>query len=178
MTNTVTITSAINHPDQWQVQGNNSSVCFTEDGPFKTLDEAKAAVADHAVSCGFREFDLQVDSDAVNINLERAAWAAEWAKDELERAAWAAEDAAEEALTADRTLYNTLIAECESNAPDGVNDLIESGHLNADETIYVEKAATPGEWADLFVGSLQCLLTGGEATPAVVAWFKKNGVAG
>jgi len=168
MTNTVTITSAINHPDQWQVQGNNSSVCFTEDGPFKTLDEAKAAVADHAVSCGFREFDLQVDSDAVGINLERAAWAAEWA----------AEDAAEDALTADRTLYNTLIAKCESSAPDGVNDLIESGHLNADQTIYVEKDATPGEWADLFVGSLQCLLTGGEATPAVVAWFKKNGVAG
>ena len=101
-----------------------------------------------------------------------------WAKDELERAAWIAEDAAEDALIADHTLYNTLIAKCESSAPDGVNDLIESGHLNADQTIYVEKDATPGEWADLFVGSLQCLLTGGEATPAVVAWFKKNGVAG
>ena len=68
MTNTVTITSAINHPDQWQVQGENADGAFTEDGPFATLDEARAAVANHAVSCGFSDFDLQVNEDAVNIN--------------------------------------------------------------------------------------------------------------
>jgi len=78
MTNTITITSHINHPDQWQVQGENADgALFTDDGPFATLDEARAAVATPAVSCGFSDFDLQVDEDAVNINLERAAWAAE-----------------------------------------------------------------------------------------------------
>jgi len=83
MTNTITITSHINHPDQWQVQGENADgALFTDDGPFATLDEARAAVANHAVSCGFSDFDLQVDEDAVNINLERAAWAAEAAAEE------------------------------------------------------------------------------------------------
>jgi hypothetical protein len=46
---------------------------------------------------------------------------------------------------------------------------------NANETIYVEKAATEDQLAELCFGSLECLLCD-SADAAAHAWFKARGV--
>jgi hypothetical protein len=54
-------------------------------------------------------------------------------------------------------------------------DVIESGRVNADCTIYIEKAAPVSDWDRLALASL-CDALSCCANPRAVAWFTKLGV--
>lgn len=57
-----------------------------------------------------------------------------------------------------------------------VLNLIGSGAENAWSTINVEKAAPESEWEYIFKGSIASLLSTGEYSKQVVAWFAKRGI--
>lgn len=58
-----------------------------------------------------------------------------------------------------------------------VENLIESGRINADDTIFVDKAAKVGEWESLFVGSIESLLCD-DANVSARRWFSTRGIRG
>lgn len=59
-----------------------------------------------------------------------------------------------------------------------VEQLIDSAYTNANDTIYVEKAAHSKEWDRIFTGSLGGLLTERGVDPRTIAWFAKRGITG
>ena len=57
-------------------------------------------------------------------------------------------------------------------------NLIESGRVNADETIYGERAAPEGEWEVLFKGTISSLLACEAHDAVVVNFFARNNIKG
>lgn len=58
-----------------------------------------------------------------------------------------------------------------------VDNLIDSGRINADDTVYAEKAAPESDWECVFVGTIASLLSSGEYSKACLRWFAKRGVS-
>lgn len=58
-----------------------------------------------------------------------------------------------------------------------INSLIDSGRINANDTVFLEKAAPVEEWETIFKGSIGTLLASGSYNHRVVAWFAKRGIA-
>lgn len=56
-----------------------------------------------------------------------------------------------------------------------VIDLIDGARVNADDTIYVDKAAPKSKWNAIFAGSLSSLLCE-RISPAAADFFRANGV--
>ena len=56
-----------------------------------------------------------------------------------------------------------------------LDNLLDQARINADDTIYVEKAADPKKWDKIALMSLESLLAY-STDLEVQAWFKKNGV--
>jgi len=52
--------------------------------------------------------------------------------------------------------------------------VLMSAEVNANDTIYVEKAATKDEWERIALGSIGCLFDS-HTKPATLRWFKKRG---
>lgn len=59
---------------------------------------------------------------------------------------------------------------------DTAENLIESGRVNADETVHVEKAATEEQWDTIFEGSIGSLLSTGEYGRPALNWFNKRSI--
>jgi hypothetical protein len=59
---------------------------------------------------------------------------------------------------------------------DEVGNLIESGRVNANDTVHVDKAAADGEWDSVFVGSIRSLLSDGTYSKRCVRWFAARGI--
>ena len=57
-----------------------------------------------------------------------------------------------------------------------VQEAIESARINANDTVYTEKAATPAQWAGLFIDSLETVLCYCKPSHHAKAWFIRNGV--
>lgn len=55
-------------------------------------------------------------------------------------------------------------------------NLLESGRVNADETIYGERASPEGEWEVIFKGSIASLLACEAHEAVVVNFFGRYGV--
>jgi hypothetical protein len=56
-----------------------------------------------------------------------------------------------------------------------ISGLINSAEVNANDTVYTDKAATEQDWERIFWGSLEMLL-GDCRDTKVTSWFKKQGV--
>lgn len=80
--------------------------------------------------------------------------------------------------------YITLVRACDSElgVPSHralhteVSDALDSARVNANDTIYIEKAQPETEWESLFTGSLVSSLSFSTPSPAAVEWFAKHGV--
>lgn len=56
-----------------------------------------------------------------------------------------------------------------------IDDILDNARINADDTVYVEKAAPVADWDRIALASLQSLLSYCGDSKAV-AWFRRNGV--
>lgn len=79
-----------------------------------------------------------------------------------------------------RALYYVLSAAADCirsrNLRVDVQGLVDSGRVNADDTVYAEKAAPEAEWQALFIGSIRGLLSDGTHSRHCVAWFARHGI--
>lgn len=57
-----------------------------------------------------------------------------------------------------------------------ISDIIESGRVNADDTVHVERAAPVSEWESIFIGTVQGALSYSGNSARCIAWFKSHGV--
>jgi len=77
--------------------------------------------------------------------------------------------------------YEALTAACERIRSSAnrcwVRHVIDEAAENASFTIEVEKAAPAEQWDSLFVGSIGCLLAGGEYNANVVKFFAARGIS-
>jgi hypothetical protein len=74
------------------------------------------------------------------------------------------------------SLYELAQLIADRTTRDTVENLLDSGRVNADDTVYAEKAVPESEWFDMVKGSVTGLMACDEPTPEVVAWFAAHGI--
>lgn len=57
-----------------------------------------------------------------------------------------------------------------------VGVLICGGYTNANDTVFIEKAAKESDWDVIFTGSIASLLSTGEHSKRVINWFASRGI--
>jgi hypothetical protein len=63
------------------------------------------------------------------------------------------------------------------NLADRIDSILDSGRINADDTIYLEKSAPSDQWDAIALASVCDLLAYSKDKP-VLAWFARHGVTG
>ncbi len=58
---------------------------------------------------------------------------------------------------------------------DRVDNVLDNARINADDSVYGDKSATEDQYEQIFVASIQCILSS-QNDKAVAKWFAKNGV--
>lgn len=70
---------------------------------------------------------------------------------------------------------NTTNRETDYRLWDGIDAVLDSARVNADDTIYTEKSLPEGEWDTVAMGTVESVLCDTEC-PKVRAWFTAQGV--
>lgn len=69
---------------------------------------------------------------------------------------------------------NTLAETASRSHQDIILDIIESGRINANDTVLLEEAAQPEDWTTLFIGTIQALLDCNDYHEYVKQFFADN----
>lgn len=60
---------------------------------------------------------------------------------------------------------------------DKLDDVLDRARINADDTVYVEKAQSVAQWNKIAYASIQDILSRSDTDEQAVRWFEKNGVS-
>lgn len=79
------------------------------------------------------------------------------------------------------SLYDTLLAAAPKRVTrfdiaDQIDEVLDSARINANDTIYIEKAAPESEWNLIFKGTIESILAFGDYSAEVKAWFAAQGI--
>lgn len=69
---------------------------------------------------------------------------------------------------------NKLAEKADRSHQDVILDIIESGRINANDTVLLEEAAPVEDWTTLFIGTIQALLDCNDYHETVKQWFNDN----
>jgi hypothetical protein len=76
-------------------------------------------------------------------------------------------------------LYAKLNAQADAEGLAFDSDIlytIDAARVNADDTVYLEKAAPESDWDGIFEGSLMGLLSDRDVNPDTLRWFAAQGI--